>query len=169
MALNVTLGDAPAVSVQDRLVRLVGDLIDGIDWDDPSTATWAAPLANEFGTILNELPDNSDPHPMIVLVDRGNPEVDDPYVSIEVQSHPPGCNGWLETCPVAEHVDMNGIELSEFGLSEELVYAMDADTLSALDGTVRYVTTTRTGIVHSATPNGPEEYDTDFDFTWSDL
>lgn len=116
--------------------------------------------------------DNADPHPVAVSVSPRDvypgPAGCSPFQwEAEYEftvDHPATCSGHVEECPVADYFDVVGLDQNFQAAFPEPDFLSDED-LAALDGTVRFVTVTRT-YTHSSGPYG-DDWDVDYDFAWS--
>lgn len=113
--------------------------------------------------------DNADPHAVILTVHPREWVI--PYAhereaeyEIEVE-HPVTCSGCVEDCPVADYLEVVGID-ETFHAGFPGQDDLTDDELAVLDGTVRFITMTRTWTSWS-NPNGTE-YDVDYDTAWHD-
>ena len=117
-----------------------------------------------------EMPrDNTDPHTVTITVHPRQTVI--PFVEWEAEyefeiDHPDTCSGCVEDCPVADYLEIVGID-ETFSEPFPQPDFLDEATLAALDGTVLSFVMTRTFSSWS-TPDGTE-YDSDFQTIWLDL
>lgn len=118
-------------------------------------------------------PDNADPHPVVLHVTPREvwagqsgctPRWWEADYEIEID-HPSTCSAAIEECPVADYLEVVGIDQELYAGFPEPDWLSDED-LAALDGTVRFITMTRHHQRYDS-PNGTE-YDVDYAVAWSD-
>lgn len=114
-------------------------------------------------------PDNTDPHPVVIEVHPREwvvPFAHQYEAEYEFDvSCPSTCSGYVEECPVADYLDVIGVDENINAGFPEPDFLSDGD-LAVLDGTVRSVTITRS-YSRSSGPYG-EDWDVEYEFVWSD-
>jgi hypothetical protein len=111
--------------------------------------------------------DNHDPHPVILTVyprETLDGVTHEAEYEIDVD-HPSTCSQHVEECPVADYLDVIGIDRDLYAGFPEPDYLSDQE-LAVLNGTVRYVAITRSYTHHSG-PYG-DDWDVEYEFEWSD-
>ena len=101
------------------------------------------------------------PHPVILRADRTGYTIE--------HDHPSTCTGHPDECPLQELIDDHGSntllhDFSDGGMPDPA--DLTASDLAAIDGTVRWITVTRS--VSRYTSAAGEDHDVDFDTTWTD-